>query len=589
MKLILSILLLFCLTNINGQTISYSYIDPCTGVLKQLNVPDNGITITYFNQIKTFSKDDFTNGNFNTWATGVYNQFGENNPCGSAIGISNSIDIGQSTALNVISILNSLSAIADMQASSTSGSGMIDITSGLMGSSKSANKKENKKKNKESNTEGGGTTNTPPTNTSGNSTNANSNETNSVGNTETPANNQNTENNNNTNNSSSTQQSNSQTSGNSQNQSSSENVSVNGNSSNSNSSSSNANSNSNTNGTTSGSNNNQGSEGNTQSNSGNDQQGGTQNSNSSTNSSTNVQGGNSGTSDQPTESGGSQTESPVENNTTGNSTTQNNNSTSSGNSSTTDNSETPKAPDQSANSDAANQEKKSTNLLGGTVNSIANASGKSEGNKPTVVLSSDFTGFNFRNNDVEFGGKVTGGFTSMRWDGRRTHGFLVDYTSIIRGPNVTAFYAFVSKKRIDLLSLTGTASFYGRGSMYGTLALGQMWTIKKNAKVLYLATASWGHVYQESFIGTAFITGGMYDWKIGKRFDIKMMGLFIYAPFVSYYNDIVLKSPYVIMPVVGTNVAITKKFKLNINMSGTYAIKENVLNFTVMLGTRFAL
>jgi hypothetical protein len=166
---------------------------------------------------------------------------------------------------------------------------------------------------------------------------------------------------------------------------------------------------------------------------------------------------------------------------------------------------------------------------------------------------------------------------------------LFDYTSLTKGPNVTAFYAFVNKKRIDLFSVTGTASFIGKGSLYGTMAVGQMWTIKKNAKVVYLATTSWGRVFQEKFVGTAFIAGGMYDFKAFKLADIKLMGLFIYAPFVSYYNDIVLKSPYVVMPIVGTNLRITKKFKLNINMGGTYAIKEDVMNFTIMMGTRFAL
>jgi len=561
MKIILNILLLLFCLKVTAQTINYSYIDPCTGVLKQLTVPDNGITVTYFNQIKTFSKDDFTNGSFTSWASGVYNQYGQNNPCGSTIGISNSIDIGQSTALNVIGILNSLSAISDIQGSTTSGSGMIDITSGLMGSSKSTNKKENKK-NKDSNN-------------NSESSNSNLQQPNST---------------------LSNGQINSQGSEPSQNQNSSDAGTTNNTESNNTSNTGNeTNSNSNTNGTE-GSNNNQNSEGATQPNSNNDKSTGTSNANTPTNPSTNVQGGNSSSSNSTTESGGSQAEPTVNNNSNSENSNTTNQQTetqtpenSSTNSTTNTNSETSNAPDQTSGSEATNTEKKSTNILGGTVNSIANASGKSQGNKPTVVLSSDFTGFNFKNNDVVYGGKATGGFTSMRWDGRRTHGFLVDYTSITRGPNVTAFYAFINKKRIDLLSLTGTASFYGKGSIYGTLALGQMWSIKKNAKVLYLATASWGYVYQESFIGTAFITGGMYDWKVAKRLDIKMMGLFIYAPFVSYYNDIVLKSPYVVMPVIGTNIGITKKFKLNINMSGTYAIKEDVLNFTVMLGTRFAL
>jgi hypothetical protein len=78
----------------------------------------------------------------------------------------------------------------------------------------------------------------------------------------------------------------------------------------------------------------------------------------------------------------------------------------------------------------------------------------------------------------------------------------------------------------------------------------------------------------------------MYDLKAGKRFDIKLMGLFVYAPYVSYYNDLVLKSPYVVLPSIGTNIGITKRFKFNINAGGAWAIKENALNYTVTCGTR---
>jgi len=84
----------------------------------------------------------------------------------------------------------------------------------------------------------------------------------------------------------------------------------------------------------------------------------------------------------------------------------------------------------------------------------------------------------------------------------------------------------------------------------------------------------------------ALIAGGMYDLKAGKRFDIKLMGLFVYAPYVSYYNDLVLKSPYVVLPSIGTNIGITKRFKFNINAGGAWAIKENALNYTITCGTR---
>ena len=242
------------------------------------------------------------------------------------------------------------------------------------------------------------------------------------------------------------------------------------------------------------------------------------------------------------------------------------------------------------------EEKPTSNILGGSIGTIQNSSGSkgansTKGNAPSIVLSSDFAGFNFKQGDVNFGGKGTAGWTSLSWDGKKSYGFMLDYTSANRGPNVTSFYASITKNRIDLISLTGTVSFYGNRSLYGTIAIGQMWKLNKakSLKAIYMATSSMGNVFGTKFIGTAFIAGAMYDMKIGKRTQIKFTNLFIYAPYVSYYNDLVLKSPYVIMPLVGTNIGITKKFKLNLNLGGTYAVGEDVLNFTFMMGTRFAI
>jgi hypothetical protein len=45
----------------------------------------------------------------------------------------------------------------------------------------------------------------------------------------------------------------------------------------------------------------------------------------------------------------------------------------------------------------------------------------------------------------------------------------------------------------------------------------------------------------------------------------------------------------VVLPIIGTNVNITKRFKLNINTGGAWAIKESALNYTIMFGTRMLL
>jgi hypothetical protein len=229
-----------------------------------------------------------------------------------------------------------------------------------------------------------------------------------------------------------------------------------------------------------------------------------------------------------------------------------------------------------------------TNITAGATTTARNAPSKNEGGKPSVVASSDFVGFNFRNSEVNYGAKATGGYTALRWDGQRSWGALADYTSALKGPNITGFYAWIKPKSVTLLSGTATIGFDGNKSLYGTIAGGQMLTFQKvpKLKVVYMGTVSYGHIFREQFIGTAVIAGAMYDMKIGKRIDIKLMNLFVYAPYVSYYNDIVLASPYVMLPSIGTNIGITKRFKFNINGGGAWDLKTAALNYTVTCGTR---
>ena len=229
-----------------------------------------------------------------------------------------------------------------------------------------------------------------------------------------------------------------------------------------------------------------------------------------------------------------------------------------------------------------------TNITAGATTTTRNAPSKGEGGKPSVVASSDFVGFNFRNSEVNYGAKATGGYTALRWDGQRSWGALADYTSALKGPNITGFYAWIKPKSVTLLSGTATIGFDGNKSLYGTIAGGQMFTFQKvpRLKVVYMGTVSYGYIFKEQFIGTAAIAGAMYDMKIGKRIDIKLMNLFVYAPYVSYYNDIVLASPYVMLPSIGTNIGITKRFKFNINGGGAWDLKTAALNYTVTCGTR---
>jgi hypothetical protein len=249
------------------------------------------------------------------------------------------------------------------------------------------------------------------------------------------------------------------------------------------------------------------------------------------------------------------------------------------------------------------KEEGKTNITAGGTTTVKASSGSSsssksngksgsskDGGKPVIVGSGDFVGFSFNNSEVSNGVKATGGYTAMRWDGKISSGIMVDYTSAQVGPNITGFYALMGKRAVTLLSSTATISFAGAGSLYGTFAFGQMRSFKKvkPLKLVYMGTVSFGHVYKEMFLGTAVIGGGSYDLKVHKRLDLKFMGLAVFVPYMSYYQDVVVKSPIVLIPSMGANIGISKRFKLNINIGSTIQ-SGSALNYTVTTGTRLIL
>lgn len=206
--------------------------------------------------------------------------------------------------------------------------------------------------------------------------------------------------------------------------------------------------------------------------------------------------------------------------------------------------------------------------------------------KPTVIGSSDLVAYSSA--DKTKGGKISGGYTSTRWDGLRTSGCLFDYSTQIQGPNITGFYGWIGKKRTTLLSNTVSIGFEGKGSLYNSVAFGQVvnWA---GIKLVYMASGSYGHIYKQKLIGTSVIVGAMYDFKIAKVIGVKLTNLLVYSPYMQYYNDLLLKSPLVLLPSIGTNISLTKNFKINLNLGGAYQVGTGALNYSFIIGSRIAL
>jgi len=546
-KILISfVFVLFSFFNLNAQTYNYSYTDPCTGNVKNIIVPINGsITVGYYGFVENFTQQQFTDGTFETWANQVFSQY-DGSPCSEIVGLGGQINIAQDVTLNTVGLLNSLSSLMDLS------NGATDFLSGsLAAASNSSNTNNGNKKNGKGSQNG-----------SGNNTTNNSN------NTTTNTNNTTTNNTQNVNNGTSNTTEGSQTtSGTNETSSNGGNGTTNQNGGTQNPTPAG--------GTTTqgGSNEN----GNQQAQSPiNQNQNGNESNNNPNNSGNVGQSGNTG-------SGGNVEGSNQQEVNGGTTNPDVNGGSSNGNTGVGGNSGNP--PNQEGTTTTEESGGGQTNITQGATKTINQ---NKEGGKPTVIASSDFVGFNFQNSEVRTGLKLTGGYHNMRWDGETARGGLVDYVSAQQGPNLTGYHAWINKKSMALLSGTLSLGFEGRGSVYGTIAGGQILMFPKipSLKVIYMGTVSYGQVYKTEFLGTAIIAGGMYDLRFGKRIDMKIMGLFVYSPYISYYNDLLLKSPYVVIPSLGTNINITKRFKFNINAGGAWAIKENALNYTVTCGTR---
>ena len=111
--------------SVKAQSISYSYIDPCTKKTKNINVSNiNGslpIVMNYYGQVRAFTPTELQNGTFDNWANSVYNDYGKGNPC-EQIGIqtitTNVLNITNNIVNNVVSLGSMLTSITSTGVSS---------------------------------------------------------------------------------------------------------------------------------------------------------------------------------------------------------------------------------------------------------------------------------------------------------------------------------------------------------------------------------------------------------------------------------------------------------------------------------------
>jgi hypothetical protein len=177
----LLLLLFFITKNINGQSLTYQFIDPCTKAITYFSVPATGTTIFFLSQSRQFTSADVQNGAFAAWINQVYIDYRKVAPCGQQQGqVTQNQITAQIIGSTVQSIVSSIMSQAQSAATSTITSVATSAStsnSSSAGSSDAASKnnKDGNNKKKENNNTTTQSTSTSNTNSSGGDINSGSN------------------------------------------------------------------------------------------------------------------------------------------------------------------------------------------------------------------------------------------------------------------------------------------------------------------------------------------------------------------------------------------------------------------------------
>ena len=149
-----------------GQSLTYTFIDPCTKDVTYFSIPiqsGNGTTIFFLGQQRYFTANDVASGDFASWVNQSYANYRKVSPCGVQQG---QVTQNQITAQIIGSTVQSVVGSIMSQAKSESNAN----ADGSDAAGKNNNSGDNKKsKNDKNNTNGG--SNTTPNNSGGDGSN----------------------------------------------------------------------------------------------------------------------------------------------------------------------------------------------------------------------------------------------------------------------------------------------------------------------------------------------------------------------------------------------------------------------------------
>ena len=181
LKLILILLfVLFTSTKVIGQSLTYTFIDPCTKDVTYFSIPiqsGSGTMIFFLGQQRYFTANDVASGDFASWVNQSYVDYRKVSPCGVQQGqVTQNQITSQIIGSTIQSVVGSIMSQAKSESNTSTDGGLVSDNNNNSGDNK-------KSKNDKNNTNGGSNTTSNNSGGDGSNNSGGGNGTNSQGST----------------------------------------------------------------------------------------------------------------------------------------------------------------------------------------------------------------------------------------------------------------------------------------------------------------------------------------------------------------------------------------------------------------------
>jgi hypothetical protein len=164
--ILILLFVLFTSVKVIGQSLTYTFIDPCTKDVTYFSIPIQsgaGTTIFFLGQQRYFTANDVASGDFATWINQSYADYRKVSPCGVQQGqVTQNQITAQIIGSTIQSVVGSIMSQAKSESNTSTDGGLVSEGNNNSGDNK-------KSKNDKNNTNGG--SNTTSNNSGGNGSN----------------------------------------------------------------------------------------------------------------------------------------------------------------------------------------------------------------------------------------------------------------------------------------------------------------------------------------------------------------------------------------------------------------------------------